>query len=111
MGGVRGSTVLSIAVYTILRLALFGVLWFAVAMLTPLSPLWSAVAAVLISGALSVVLLDRQRGAMAQSVGGFFERINSRIERSASAEDAADDLARSGEGEQRADEKPEGQEQ
>jgi len=111
VGGVQRSTILSIIVYTVLRIALFGVLWFAIAMLTPLSALWSAVAAVLISGALSVVLLDRQRGAMAQAVGGFFERINSRIERSARAEDAADDLARSREGEQRSDDKSEGQQQ
>ena len=107
----KRSTALTIIVYTALRLGLFVILWFAIAKLTPLSVLFSAVAAILISGALSVVLLDRQRGAMAQAVGGFFERINDRIERSASAEDEADDRARSGEAEQRADHKAEDQQQ
>jgi len=108
---VKRSTALTIIVYTVLRIALFGALWFLIDMLTPLSSLLSAVAAILISGALSVVLLDRQRGAMGQAVGGFFERINDRIERSARAEDEADDRARSGQGEQPADHKPEDEKQ
>ena len=107
----KRSTALTIIVYTALRIGLFAILWFAIAKLTPLSTLFSAVAAILISGALSVVLLDRQRGAMAQSVGGFFERINNRIERSASAEDEADERARSGQGEQPADNQSEDEKQ
>jgi len=114
---VRRSTALTVIVYTALRLGLFVILWLIIDKLTPLGTLWSAVAAILISGALSVVLLDRQRGAMAQAVGGFFDRINQRIERSASAEDEADERARSAgaghssEREQDAHNQPEGKQQ
>ena len=115
------SPVVAFVVYTLLRLALFAVIWLLIDWLTPLGPLWSAVAAILISGALSLVFLDRQRGAMAQSVGGFFGRLNSRIERSATAEDEADDAARaaaagqsndaSGDREQHSGEQTDGQQQ
>ena len=43
------------------------------------------------SGVLSFVLLNRQRDALGESVGGLFSRINSRIEANTRAEDADDE--------------------
>lgn len=43
------------------------------------------------SGALSLFVLDRQRDALGASVGGFFTRINDRIDAGARAEDVDDD--------------------
>ena len=70
-----GSKVLAIVVYTVLRVALFA----AVIGL-----------AILVSGAISIVVLDRQRDRVGAVAAGFFRGINERIEASARAED--DDL-------------------
>ena len=78
--------------YTLLRIALFAAVWALVWFLTPLDALWSAVVAILISGALSLVLLDRQRGRVGQAAGGFFSRLNDRIDAAARAEDIDDDV-------------------
>lgn len=85
------STAAAVLLYTLLRLALFGVVWALVWILTPLDGLWSAAAAILVSGALSLVLLDRQRGRVGQAAGRFFSRINERIEAAARAEDIDDE--------------------
>jgi len=85
------STTAAVILYTVLRLALFGVVWALVWVLTPLDGLWSAVAAVLASGALSLVLLDRQRGRVGQAAGRFFSRINERIDAATRAEDIDDE--------------------
>jgi hypothetical protein len=87
----RASKVSAIAVYTGLRLALFLAVWLTIELLTPISGLWAIVAALLISGALSIVLLDRQRGRMAAVADGFFKGLNERIEASARAEDVDDE--------------------
>jgi len=84
----RGSTAKAVVVYTVLRLALFVAIWFAVNLLTPIHGIWAAVAAILISGAISLIVLDRQRGRVGHAAAGFFGRINDRIEASARAEDA-----------------------
>lgn len=81
----------AIAVYTGLRVALFLLVWLTLELLTPISGVWAMVAALLISGALSIVFLDRQRSRMAVVADGFFKGLNERIEASARAEDADDD--------------------
>lgn len=73
--------------YTLLRIAIFLVIWLVIDLLTPLSTLWSAAAAILISGAISLVVLDRQRSDAGQVVGGFFSRLNARIDAATRRED------------------------
>ena len=97
-----GEKVLAIAVYTVLRVALFLAVWFTLELLTPISGLWAIVTAILVSGAISIVVLDRQRGKVGTIAAGFFRGINERIEASARAEDV-DDIPEppgSGEGQQ-----------
>lgn len=65
----------------------------------------------LLSGAISIVLLDRQRDAMSEGVGAFFTRINDRIEKSAAAEDYWQEPEGSGPGEQPSSEQPVAQDQ
>jgi hypothetical protein len=74
-------------VYTLLRVAIFLVFWLPLQLFTPLRGLLAVVAALLMSGAVSLVLLDRQRGRLGQAAAGFFGGINARIEASARAED------------------------
>lgn len=80
-------TALAIIVYTLLRVALFVAVWVLFEFLTPIHGLWAAASAILISGAISIVVLDRQRGRVGVAAGRFFGRINARIEESARAED------------------------
>lgn len=99
------STVVAVAVYTLLRIALFAAVWAVLWFLTPLDGLWTTVVALLVSGAISVVVLDRQRGRVGVAAGRFFSRINERIDASTRAEDIDDDvderaLSSSGDGEQ-----------
>lgn len=85
------STATAVILYTLLRLALFGGVWALLWFFTPLDTLWSAVAALLISGALSLVLLDRQRSRVGIAAGRYFSRLNDRIDAAARAEDFDDD--------------------
>ena len=94
-----GSKALAIAVYTILRIALFAAVWLTFELLTPISGVWAIVAAILISGAISIVVLDRQRDRVGAIAAGFFRGINERIEASARAEDIDDEPAPGGSGE------------
>lgn len=116
-GEQRTSRWVAVLVYSLLRVALFAVVWLVIEFLTPLSGLLALAAAILISGAISLVVLDRQRGAVGAAAAGFFGRINERIEASARAED--DDppepaeppeppgpLGPSGEGQRRPEDKP-----
>lgn len=80
----------AILIYTLLRVALFAVVWVVVELLTPIHGVWAAVVAILISGAISIIVLDRQRGAVGALAAGYFGRINARIEASARAEDEED---------------------
>lgn len=80
----------ALVVYTLLRALLFGAVWAVVWFLTPLDAVWSAMAALLISGAISLVLLDRQRGRVGVAAGGFFSRMNDRIDAATRAEDFDD---------------------
>lgn len=85
---------LAVAKYTILRIALFAAVWVVLELITPLSLAWTLIAAIVMSGAISVIVLDRSRGEAGQAVGGFFRRMNARIDASSRAEDEADDRAR-----------------
>ncbi len=84
------SKAVAVIVYSVLRLALFVAIWLVIDFLTPIHGLIAAAAAILISGAISVIVLDRQRGAVGEAAAGFFGRINARIEASARAEDEND---------------------
>lgn len=79
--------------YSLLRIALFIGVWFGFQLLTPLRGLWAVVAALLVSGGISLLLLNRQRDAVSIGVAGFFGRINDRIEASKVAEDLDEDEA------------------
>jgi hypothetical protein len=87
--------VASVVWYTVLRVGLFFALWLPIQILTPLRGLWAIVIALLGSGVISVVVLNRQRNAMGLTVGNFFGRINERIEASTRAEDWPDSEAES----------------
>jgi Flp pilus assembly protein TadB len=78
---------LAFAVYTLLRLVLLVAIWILIAWITPVKGLWALALALLVSGAVSLFLLDRQRDAMSIGVARFFSGINERIEASARAED------------------------
>ncbi len=82
-----GSKAVAVLVYTLLRLGLFAVVWVVIEFVSPIHGLWAAALAILISGAISIVVLDRQRGAVGSIAAGFFGRINARIEASARSED------------------------
>jgi hypothetical protein len=82
-----------VLVYTVLRVALFAAVWLTIELLTPISGLLAIIAAILVSGAISLLVLDRQRGRAASVAAGFFGRINERIEASARAEDVDDEPA------------------
>ncbi|MDP1876403.1 MAG: DUF4229 domain-containing protein [Actinomycetota bacterium] len=86
----RGTKAVAIIVYTVLRLGLFVAAWLLIVLLTPVKGIWAAAAGILISGAISLVLLDRQRSAVGAAVSGFVGRMNARIEASAAAEDSAE---------------------
>jgi hypothetical protein len=99
---------MAVVVYTVLRIALFLVIWVLIDLLTPVHGVGAAVTAILISGAISLFVLDRQRAKVGRVAAGFFGRINERIEASATAEDDDDvlppgDAPSSGEGEQGAE--------
>ena len=76
--------------YTTLRLA-FLIAVGVVCYFLGLRGLALAVVAFLGSGLLSFVLLDRQRDALGESVGGLFSRINARIEANTRSEDDEDE--------------------
>jgi hypothetical protein len=81
------SKAVAIAVYTLLRLALFVACWLLFQFLTPLKGIWAVVAGILVSGAISLILLDRQREKVGRAAEGFFGRINAKIDAAARAED------------------------
>lgn len=102
----------AIVVYSALRLALLLVVWVVVELTTPFHGLWAVAIALLVSGAISLLVLDRQRDAVAGAVSGVFGRINARIDAATRAEDDDDGAAGpapSGGGEQRAEDDSVGQ--
>lgn len=84
-------------VYTLLRLVLFAAVWVLVWVITPWRGLVAIAVAILISGGISLFLLDRPRGQMAVGVNAFMQRINDRIEASTRAEDVDEPLPGGGE--------------
>jgi hypothetical protein len=76
-----------------MRIGILLGVWWLIQLISPLRGLWALVVAVLVSGAVSWFALDHQRSAMSAVVGGFFGRINDRIEAASRAEDEADDQA------------------
>lgn len=72
--------------YSTLRLAMLLAVGF-VMYLFGMRGIALAVAAFLVSGVLSLVLLNRQRDQLGQSVGGLFSRINARIDANTRKED------------------------
>jgi hypothetical protein len=83
----------SIALYTAMRVGVFIGVWLLLQLLSPLRGLWAVVIAIVVSGLISVFLLNRQRAAMSAVVGGFFGRINERIDAASQAEDDRDEEA------------------
>jgi hypothetical protein len=76
-----------IAVYTALRLGLLAAVWLFIQLLTPLRGLLAAAVALVISGLISFILLDRSRNSASAGLARVFRRIDDRIERSKIAED------------------------
>lgn len=81
---------IAVLAYTALRLLIFAGVWALLSLVTPLRGLWSISLAILVSGAISIFALNRQRDEVSAGVSGFFTRINERIDASTRAED--DDL-------------------
>ena len=73
--------------YTGLRVALLVAVWLLIQVLTPLRGLIAAGIAVVISGVISMIALDRPRDRASSGIWGIFRRIDERIERSRTAED------------------------
>lgn len=87
-----------IAVYTALRVGLLLAVWLAIQVVTPMRGLMAIAVALVISGAISFILLDRTRDRASAGLSGVFRRIDDRIERSKVAEDVDDEpLSRQGE--------------
>lgn len=82
-----------VVVYTAMRLGLFLAVWWLLQLVTPLRGLWAVALAIVVSGVISIFLLNRQRTAMGDVVGGFFGRINQRIDEASRTEDEPEDQA------------------
>ncbi len=80
-----------VVVYTAMRVGLFLGVWWLLQLLTPLRGVWAVVLAIVVSGLVSMFLLNRQRTAMGDVVGGFFGRINQRIDEASRNEDEPED--------------------
>lgn len=89
--GRRGRGLGPILIYTGMRVGLFFAFWLVLQLLTPVRGLWAVAVAIIGSGVVSFFLLNRQRKAMSDVVGGFFGRINRRIDEASRGEDDPDD--------------------
>ena len=87
---------IAVLAYTALRLLIFAGVWALLSLVTPLRGLWSVTLAILISGAISIFALNRQRDEVSVGVSGFFSRLNARIDASTRAEDDDSDEAQPG---------------
>lgn len=76
----------SFITYTLARFGLLAAT-LTVGYLAGLHGLWLLVSAFIGSGALSLIMLDRQRNAMGQKVNNYFSKLNEKIDASASKED------------------------
>lgn len=91
-----------IAIYTGLRLALLAAVWLLIQLITPMRGLLAIAVALVISGIISFILLDRTRDQASAGLSRIFGRMNDRIERSRTAEDW-DEPAASGQGDAQAE--------
>jgi thiol:disulfide interchange protein len=82
--------------YTAARLLLWLAVWAVLQFLTPVKGLLAVILGLLISSAISIIVLDRQRDIMSEGIGAFFGSINQKIANSAAAEDAWQDEIREG---------------
>lgn len=82
---------LTTALYTAARLLLWLAVWALLQFLTPVKGLLAVVLGLLISSAISIIILDRQRDVMSEGIGAFFSGINQKIANSGAAEDAWQD--------------------
>ena len=80
--------------YTAARLLLWLGFWALLQFLTPVKGVLAVVLGLLISSAVSIIVLDRQRDVMSEGIGSFFGNINQKIANSAAAEDAWQDEIR-----------------
>jgi len=80
-----------VVVYTVMRLGLFLAMWWLLQLVTPVRGLWAVALAIVVSGVISIFLLNRQRTAMGDVVGGFFRHINQRIDEASRTEDEPED--------------------
>ena len=80
-----------IAIYTGLRLALLAGVWLLIQVVTPMRGLLAIAVALVVSGVISFIVLDRPRDSASAGLFGVFRRIDERIERSKVAEDIDDD--------------------
>jgi hypothetical protein len=87
MASTQGRRLLAVLTYSGLRLLLLLAVWILIELVTPLRGVVSVVVALLVSGVISLFLLNRQRASMSVVVGSFFRGINERIEAAARAED------------------------
>jgi len=76
----------SVFIYTLARLGLLG-LSLGLGYVAGLRGAMLVIAAFLGSGAVALVVLDKQRGSMGLKVAGFFGKINKRIDESTRKED------------------------
>ena len=104
-----------IAIYTGLRLAVLAGVWLLIQVVTPMRGLLAIAVALVISGAISFIVLDRPRDRASAGLSGVFRRIDERIERSKVAEDVDDDPVplgqESGQGESRSEQEAVGQDE
>ena len=104
-----------IAIYTGLRLALLAGVWLVIQIVTPMRGLLAIAVALVFSGVISFIVLDRPRDRASAGLFGVFRRIDERIERSKVAEDIDDDpvpsAQASGEGESRPQQEPVGKDE
>lgn len=102
-------------VYTGLRLAVLAGVWLVIQIVTPMRGLLAIAVALVISGVISFIVLDRPRDRASAGLSGVFRRIDERIERSKVAEDVDDDPVtlgkESGEGESGAEQKAVGEDE
>jgi len=89
--GPHRSGIVTVIVFTALRIGLFLGVWLVLQIISPLQGLWALVVAIVLSGVISAFALNRQRSAMGEVVGRFFGGINARIDAASRAEDDSDE--------------------
>jgi hypothetical protein len=83
----RSRSFWAIILYTLLRVVMFAGAWILIELFTPIHGLFAAAFAIVISGAISIIVLNGRRDAMSEVLFRFFRRMNERIDASARAED------------------------